>query len=139
MAQLCPYYDQIKALNTEVIVVSFETGYWLQVWQSETEAPFPLLLDPDRQAYRAYGLERSLLRSWGPKNLWYYFKALIGGRRTHTTGGDTSQLGGDFIVDAQGIIHLAHPSQDPTDRPPIAKLLATLEQLQIGKKSRVQN
>ena len=129
MAQLRPYYDHIKALNTEVIVVSFETGYWLQVWQAETEDPFPLLLDPDRQAYRAYGLGRSLLRSWGSKNLWYYFKALIGGERTHKTGGDTSQLGGDFIVDIQGIIRLAHPSQDPTDRPPIAELLAAITKL----------
>lgn len=129
MAQLRSHYDQIKALNSEVVVVSFETGYWLQVWRAEMEVPFPLLLDPDRQAYRAYGLERSLLRSWGPKNLWYYTRARLQGRRLQTTGGDTAQLGGDFIIDAAGIVRLAHRSQEPTDRPPVAKLLAALEQL----------
>lgn len=133
MAQLRLYYEQIKALNTQVTLVSFETGYWLQVWLAETEAPFPLFLDPDRQAYQAYGLERSLWRSWGPKNLWYYFKARLQGRQTHPTNGDTSQLGGDFIVDAQGIIRMAHRSQDPTDRPPVTQLLATLKQLQQVK------
>ncbi|MBE7469957.1 MAG: redoxin domain-containing protein [Anaerolineales bacterium] len=52
MTQLRPYYDDIRALNTEVIVISFETGYWLQVWLAEMEAPFPLLLDPARKADR---------------------------------------------------------------------------------------
>lgn len=130
MTQLRPYYDQIKALNTEVIVISFETGYWVQVWLAETETPFPLLLDSARSAYQAYGLERSLLRSWSPKNLWYYAKAWLTGRSVHVTGADTGQLGGDFIIDANGIVRLAYRSQDPTDRPPVANLLALLKQLQ---------
>lgn len=125
-----PYYDDIRALNTAVIAVSFETGYWVQVWLAETGAPFPLLLDPTRQAYQAYGLEQSRLRSWSPKNLWYYARARLAGRRGVVTGADTSQLGGDFIVDAGGVIRLAHRSHDPTDRPPVADLLAVLTQLQ---------
>lgn len=130
MAQLRPRYDQIKALNTEVVVVSFETGYWAQVWQSETEAPFQLLLDPDRAAYRAFNLQQSWWRSWGPKNLWYYARARMQGRQTHHTGGDTHQLGGDFIVDSAGIIRLAYRSKDPTDRPSATSLLTTITQLQ---------
>jgi hypothetical protein len=129
VAQLRPFYGDIKALNTEVILISFETGYWLQVWLAETEAPFPLLLDPTHQAYQAYGLERSRLRSWSPRNLWYYARARLTGRQIHTTGADTTQLGGDFIIDATGTIHLAHRSHDPTDYPPIAHLLAVLKQL----------
>ncbi len=133
MTQLRPFYDDIKALNSEVVVISFETGYWLQVWLAETESPFPLLLDPDRLAYQAYGLERSRLRSWGPKNLWYYARARLTGRQVHTTGADTAQLGGDFIIDLNGIVRLAHRSQDPTDRPSAAELLAALKQLPEAK------
>jgi peroxiredoxin len=129
VTQLRPYYEAIKALNTEVFLISFETGYWLQVWLAETEVPFPLLLDPTRRAYQAYGLERSRLRSWGPKNLWYYTRARLSGRQLHKTGGDTAQLGGDFIVDTEGIVRLAHPSREPTDRPQIAELLIVLAQL----------
>ena len=130
MAQLRPYYDQLKALNTDVVVVSFETGYWLQVWLAETESPFQLLLDPERMAYRAFGLEQSLIHSWGLKNLWYYAWARLKGRHTHHTGGDTTQLGGDFIVDTTGIIRLAYRSHDPTDRPAVDSLLAAITQLQ---------
>ena len=129
MAQLRSAYDEIKALNTEVIAISFETGYWVQVWLSETKVQFPLLLDPSRQAYHAYGLTRSLWRSWGLKNIWYYAKALRTDQPRHTTGGDTTQLGGDFIVDAQGIVRLAHRSHDPTDRPSLTNLLSTLRHL----------
>lgn len=130
MAQLRPHYEKIKDLNGEVVIVSFETGYWLQMWQAETQAPFPLLLDPARRAYRAFGLEQSLLRSWGPKNLWYYAKARLQGKQAHATGGDTTQLGGDFIIDAAGIVRLAYRSQNPTDRPPAPALLATFQELQ---------
>lgn len=117
-------------MNGDVAIISFETGYWLQVWQAETESPFPLMLDPARNAYRAYGLEQSLLRSWGPRNLWHYAKARLHGRKAHSTGGDTTQLGGDFIIDTGGVIRMAYRSHDPTDRPPISALLATFQTLQ---------
>jgi peroxiredoxin len=129
VAQVRSHYDQIEALNSEVVVVSFEAGQLVQAWLADTGAPFPLLLDPSRRAYRAFGLERSLLRSWGPKNLWYYTKALLGGRQFYGIGTDTAQLGGDFLIGAGGIVRLAHPSRDPTDRPPVAELLAVLRQL----------
>lgn len=130
MAQLRSHYDLIKSMNGEVAVVSFESGYWLQVWQAETESPFPLMVDSARDAYRAYGLEQSLLRSWGPKNLWHYAKARMRGQRAHSTGGDTTQLGGDFIIDAAGVVRLAYRSHDPTDRPPVSTLLTAFQTLQ---------
>lgn len=127
-------YDSIKALNAEVIVVSFGAEFWVKVWQEQTQAPFPLLLDQERQAYRAYGLEQSAVRSWNLKNLWYYAKALLRGKQLHDSHGeDTSQLGGDFIIDPGGILRYTHPSQDPTDRPPVERLLAVLEQLNHKK------
>ena len=130
MAQLRSHYDQINALNTEIIVVAFETSERAQAWLTETGAPFTVLLDPAHKAYQAFGLERSLLRSWGPKNLWYYTKALLKGHQFHRIGADTAQLGGDFIIDANGIVCLGHPSHDPTDRPPVAELLGVLQQLE---------
>ena len=123
-------YDDLQALNAEVVVISFGTKYWAQVWLQETGVPFPLLLDQARAAYRAYGLERSLIRAWGPKNLWYYGRALWSGQRLRRLNGeDTGQLGGDFIVDQQGILRFVHPSRDPTDRPKVKTLLAVLETL----------
>lgn len=112
------------------MVISFGAEFWVKVWQEQTQAPFPLLLDQERQAYQAYGLEQSVMRSWGVKNLWYYAKAVLQGKRLHDSHGeDTSQLGGDFIIDAGGILRYTHPSQEPTDRPAVEQLLAILERI----------
>ncbi len=111
------------------MVISFGNEYWARVWLAETGAPFPLLIDPERIAYRVYGLEYSLLRSWGLQTVWRYVQLLVSGHRWRGIQGDSGQLGGDFIVDNQGIIRLVHRSHDPTDRPSVEQLLDTLNQL----------
>lgn len=96
----------------------------------ETCGSFDTLLDPERVAYRAYGLERSLLRSRNLQTRWYYFKAWLAGQKTHAAhGDDTSQLGGDFIVDKLGMLRFVHPSHDPTDRPAVERLMEVLKTL----------
>lgn len=123
-------YDTIRSLGAEVVVVSFGNKFWVNVWLEQTQAPFPLLLDQERQAYRAYGLEQSLTKSWSLKNLGYYARALLKRERLRGSHGeDTSQLGGDFVVDHGGILRYTHPSQDPTDRPEIAELLSVFKKL----------
>jgi len=61
--------------------------------------------------------------------LWYYGKAVLKGRETFGKRGDPHQLGGDFVIDQGGIIRLAHPSREPTDRPAIGELLSLLESM----------
>ena len=84
---------------------------------------------PERSVYRAYGLGRSVLRVWSPKVLWRYLRLMLAGRRLKPIQGDPHQLGGDFIVDAGGIVRLAHPSRDPTDRPSVEKFLTVLRDM----------
>jgi len=121
---------ELTSLNTDVVLISFGTPYWARVWREETGSPFPLLLDQERAAYRAYGLARSVWRSWGWNNMRYYARALWRGEKLRLNRGDTNQLGGDFIVDAQGLIRFAYPSHDPTDRPSLAQIVAVLQKLQ---------
>lgn len=132
MAQLRQRQDEFERLNVQILLISFGTEYWAKVWLEETGAPFPLLLDPERRVYRAYGLGRSVLRVWSPKVLWRYLRLMMAGRRLKPVQGDPHQLGGDFIVDAKGIVRLAHPSRDPTDRPPVEKLLKALREIRKG-------
>lgn len=129
MAQLRPHQDDLEKLNTRVWIVSFGPLPAARAWLQETGAPFRVLLDPDREAYRAYGLERSFSRSWNWRTIWRYIQLLTSGRRWRGIQGDSAQLGGDFIVDGKGILHLVYRSHDPTDRPPVADLLAALRQL----------
>ena len=128
MAQVVSRKQHFESLKSDVVIISFGSPYWARIWLEESQSPYPLFLDPDRAAYRAYGLDRSLLRSWGLRTLSYNAKALLKGEEWRGIRGDSGQLGGDFIVDAKGIVRLAHPSRDPTDRPPVEELLTILRQ-----------
>lgn len=124
MAQLVTRQAELETLGIQVVTISFGTGYWAKVWLAETGSPFPFLIDETRAGYQAYGLEASWWRAWGVSNIWYYVQAWWAGREMFGKRGDTDQLGGDFLVDGQGRIELAHPSWEPTDRVEVAKVLA---------------
>lgn len=129
MAQLCQHQDKLKQLNVEVLLVSFGAPEVAKVWLEESCPSFRLLLDPERVTYRTYGVEHSWLRSWNLKTLWRYIQLLSAGRKWRGIQGDSAQLGGDFIIDTDGIVRMAYRSHDPTDRPPVTNLLAILQQL----------
>jgi peroxiredoxin len=136
VAQVAAHTTELAELDTQVVTISFESSHWTEVWLEETQSPFPFLLDPEREAYRAFGLQASALRAWSPRTLWYYLKAAWQGRERLGKRGDTGQLGGDFIVDRQGIVRLAQPSRDPLDRPSVAQILKVLRELgDVGRET----
>ena len=130
--ELLQYVETLEQLGVQVVTISFSAGHWAEGWRQETGSPFPLLLDPERQSYQAYRLRSSRLRTWGPNVLWRYVQLLWKGERLRPKQGDPHQLGGDFVIDAEGTIVLAHPSHDPVDRPSVATLLTTLRGLAQG-------
>jgi peroxiredoxin len=132
VAQLCQYQEALEELNTRVLVITFGTLLAAEAWLKETCSPFELLLDPDCRAYEAFGLQRSLLRSWNLRTIWRYVRLLTSGRRWRGIQGDSLQLGADFVVDSSGVVRLAYYSHDPTDRPDVEDLVVTLSQLQQG-------
>jgi len=125
---LCQHQEEFDRLNVGVLIISFGTLPAAERWLEETCNPFRLLLDPERTAYQAYGLERSLARSWNLRTIWRYVQLLTSGRRWRGIQGDSAQLGGDFVVDADGIVQLAYRSHDPTDRPDVGDLLSIMHQ-----------
>jgi peroxiredoxin len=129
VAQLCQYRDELERLNVEVLLVSFSSAKFGRIWLEETCAPFRLLIDRERTTYRTYGLERSLSRSWNLKTVWSYAQLMRAGRKWRGIQGDSAQLGGDFIVDSDGVVRLAYHSRDPTDRPSVEQLVTVLNQL----------
>lgn len=134
MAQLCQHEAELRRLNTAVYIVSFSASPLVMAWLQETGAPFPVLLDRDRAVYRAYGLERSWLRSGNLRTMWRYVRLIAAGRQWRGIQDDPAQLGGDFVVDSTGIVRLAYRSYDPTDRPPVSELLSLLRQLAGSEK-----
>jgi len=127
---LCARHKDFEALNTRVFIISFGKFPAVQQWMKETCNAFTVLLDRERVVYKAYQLEHSFWRSRNLKTRWVYFKAWLSGKpRYDSHGDDTSQLGGDFIVDKDNILRFVNPSHDPTDRPTVDKLMNVLRQI----------
>lgn len=93
-----------------------------------------MLADPHRQAYQAFALKRlSWFQVFSPAALKLYWKLLRGGmRREQYDGDDIYQSGGNFLLDRRGNVLFAHRSQDPADRPSVAKLLQAIDSV-LGK------
>lgn len=92
------------------------------------DVPFPVLVDANRDAYRAWGLRRSSVAGvWLDPRVWKRYASLLAhGERPGRPGEDTLQLGGDFVLDRGGIVTYARPQQRD-DRPAAPALLAELE------------
>lgn len=117
--------------GVSVIVVSFAQPDRLAFYQREHRWPFVILADPDRKAYRAFGLKRlSWLRVFSPATIKLYWSLLRKGRKFRNYGQDDYyQGGGDFLLDRQGNVLFARPSRDPSDRPSVDCLLAAIEEI----------
>ncbi len=112
--------------HTSVVLVTFTDAAELARYATEHDLPFPVLADPERDAYRAFGLGRgSVARVWGWRALRRYAVIFredgFTGLRRPTE--DTLQLGGDFVVDPAGILTYGFWGDGPDDRPTVDALL----------------
>ena len=88
------------------------------------------LSDPDRAAYRAFGLSRGgVAEMFGPQVLARGLQAALHGHFLGMPKGDLFQLPGVFIVDRTGVIRFAHRNKDVADNPPNEALFQVLEAL----------
>ena len=119
---------RVDALGTAVFVAFDPPQLLERTLLRGLELPYPLLVDPERSAYRAWGLGRgSVLGVWADLRVWLrYARELARGERLRRPGSDTLQLGGDFVIDPKGAVAYSRP-QRRDDRPPVAELLQALE------------
>src|SRR5690349_7270278 len=90
--------------------------------------PFPVLADPRRDAYRAYGVIRGNMRQvmLDPRVLVRGAQAAATGHRQGRTVGNPLQLSATFIVDSQGRIRFVHRAELSSDFAGPDALLAAL-------------
>jgi len=121
--QLHRHKDEFRRYDTNVLLISFSADVLAKNWLQETGVSFSILVDRERIAYKAFQLGRSLLRSWGLKTWLAYAGLMLKGRRWRGIQDDSTQLGGDFLIDRQGRILFAWRSRDPAHRPSAEKLM----------------
>jgi len=98
-AQLGRMKDELERHNAIAIVIGGGTELAATLATRWLKLPWPILRDPERAAYRAYGLDRSL--------------GLI-------------QQSGTMVVDAEGILRYAHGGLNPQAAFPRDQVLAAL-------------
>ncbi|NDJ54013.1 MAG: hypothetical protein GYB68_13150 [Chloroflexi bacterium] len=124
---MASYHDRLEALQTDVWVISFSDQMtWAQRWVGGMNVPFTMLIDHQRDLYGAFALNHSIANTWNLRTIWYYTKAFFAGRRIPLIKGDPHQMGGDVVVDRDGVVRYIYRSQEPTDRPEIDTLLGVL-------------
>lgn len=129
-------YEELRQLGAEVLVISFSPPEFLTRYLESNPLPFPLLADPERLAYKGFGLERTTWKEMlRPAVLGRYLKLVVRGWLPWKSrkGDDLLQLGGDFVLDEPRRIRYVHRSTEPTDRPSAQTLLAAVRQAAAGQ------
>jgi peroxiredoxin len=115
---------ELRASGLQVVVISFVQPNRLAQYLGAHRWPFPVLADPDRATYQAFGLERAGWSQLLKPRVWLaYLKLLFRGWMPRPALEDVHQLGGDFVLDRTGSVVYAHRSTDPADRPSLDELL----------------
>ena len=95
------------------------------------QLPFPVLSDPKKDAYRAYGLAAGSLRHvLALGTVWSYLKLMARGKRYRFGSSDMKQMGGDFVLDRRGPVVFEFRGVSPHQRPTLEDLLRVLDRLQ---------
>lgn len=92
-------------------------------YAQQRDARWPMLHDQDRELYRAYSFERaSLAKLMGPIAVLKYIPQILAGQ-SGPVGKDIFQMGGNVLIDPDGIVRIHHISAQPHDRPTAIKIL----------------
>lgn len=116
--------------DTDVVLVAFATDSNLAPYLVRHGLPFPVLSDPERTAYSAFGIGRGKVRRvWGWRMVRRYIEIYReqGFEMPTKATEDTLQLGGNFIVDPKGILIYGYWGEGPDDRPPVQELIDAVD------------
>jgi len=97
------------------------------MFREETGIAFPLLIDENREAYRAAGLKSAnLLHLLRSENAAARKRARADGHHQHKLGQNPFQLGGSFVFGPGNVDRFAHISQTFGDNATVAALLEAI-------------
>jgi alkyl hydroperoxide reductase subunit AhpC len=123
------HYGAFRAAGAQVVAIGMGSAARTAEFRERLAIPFPLLSDPRRDAYRAYGLGRLSVRR--EANLTSFVETA---RRAMRHGiapsvDDPIQLGGVFVVDRAGVIRYAFRPERAYETAPVDDLLRVVVEL----------
>lgn len=116
--------------GVEIVMIGPGTPAEAAAFVAELGLRDPVLTDPDRSAYRAYGLAEAPIRSLlDPRIIAGGVRAAVKGFLPRMSSGNPLQLQGQFLIDRHGIIRSATRPRLMSDIPSARALLAEAEAL----------
>ncbi len=117
----------IRSKGAKIVAVGLGDVSYARHFREQTGITFPLLIDENRQAYRAIELRNAnLLHLLRKDNMQARKRAKAIGVRQHRLGKDPFQLGGSFVFAPGNVDRFVHVSETFGDNAAPADLLAAL-------------
>ena len=119
-------HPEIESLGARALAVATGAGFQARQLMGDG-LPFPALVDPKKNLYRALGIERISWDQWFRPSTWRRYGAGFGrGARQGRLTGDVLQAPGVVILDADRTIRYLHRGRTLADYPPLGDILDAL-------------
>lgn len=131
---MCEAYAEIEQLGAGAIAVGTgaesQARHLMENGFERCSVPFPLLVDPDANLYRALDIGRVGWSHWLRRDvLARYARGWRRGARPGRVSGDPRRLSGVAVVDPDRRLRWLHRSAAVGDYPPVDRVLAVLRDL----------
>jgi peroxiredoxin len=122
--------DRLQEAGLAVVAIGQGTPEQAAWFRQHFKLPFPVLADPERQAYRAFGLGTARASNLvKPDLLLATARTVASGIAPGRTMGDRRQLPGTFLIDRHGIIRWAKPAKHAADLATTDEILSAAKQV----------
>jgi peroxiredoxin len=124
--------ERLERAGASIVLIGQGDAAEEAAFREARQVPFPILIDTDRHAYRAYGLGRgSPMQVYGPRVGVPFVRANLRRetRQRGLHGGSFLQMPGTFVVDTAGIVRMAHRNRTVSDNPSNEEILGVLAEI----------
>jgi hypothetical protein len=121
------HQQAFKEKGANLAAIGLGDRTYARFFREETGITFPLLIDEERLAYRAAGLQTAnILHLFRADNGQFRARARAAGHRQHRLGKNPFQLGGSFVFGPGNVDLFAHKSKTFGDNAAPDVLLAAI-------------
>ena len=129
VVQLRDERERFADLGAGIVLIGQGSPAEAVVFTERMKQPFECLVDPDRSAYRAFGLVRGTpAQLYGPRVAGPFLRAQLSRETLQRPlhGGRFMQMPGTFVIDTDGVVAMAHRNRHVADNPTNQRILNVL-------------
>jgi peroxiredoxin len=132
VVQLRDERERFSDLGAGIVLIGQGSPSEAVSFTERMKQPFECLVDPDRSAYRAFGLARGTpAQLYGPRVAVPFVRAQLNRETVQRglQGGRFMQMPGTFVIDTEGTVRMAHRNRHVADNPTNQRILDVLASL----------